>query len=294
MDSSNPKISFIPKGSLVREESFLERRRPQSAIGLLAGIVFILSVASFVGLYYYNSKLNLIVADKKSEIDEVIKKLKNAPEVVEARIFRARVDLANDLLSSHKLVSPVFVFLADNTTESVLYDKFSLKNDSSGAVLELGGEAENYASLAFQSDVLRGKTDELLEFSINNMALTKLGSVSFNATLVFKPDFLLYTKNISKNAVEKTEDTVRSPGSASSVGLTSFEEETAPATMPEAITLPDDALDVATSRDIESEVVGGSLSGGWTQVSQEVATTTQTDIKEESVLRKLWQKFKFW
>lgn len=291
MDGSNPKVSFIPKGSLVREESFLERRRPQSAIGLLAGIVFVLVVSSFVGLYYYNNKLNTIILDKKSEIDKTKQEFSSVPEVAEARVFRARVDLANELLNSHKIVSPVFVFLAKNTTESVLYDKFSLKNDSSGAVLDLGGEAQNYDSLAFQADVLRGKTDELQKFTIDNIALTKFGNVTFNLSLVFKPDFLLYTKNIGNKDAPKTQgnepatEAVPSPVLPVSDG----EEASIPASEDIAST------DVVVPSDTPSEAVTDSLSGDWTAVSRDVATTTTSSAtKDESMLRKLWSKFKFW
>lgn len=290
MDGSNPKVSFIPKGSLVREESFLERRRPQSAIGLLAGIVFVLVVSSFVGLYYYNNKLNLVIVEKTAEINEAKQKFKDVPEVAEARVFRARVDLANELLNSHKVVSPVFVFLADNTTESVLYDRFSFKNDSSGATLDLGGEAQNYASLAFQADVLRGKTDALQKFSIDNIALTKFGNVTFNLSLVFKPDFLLYTKNIGNKDAPKTQgnepatEAVPSPVLPVSDG----EEASIPASEDIAST------DVVVPSDTPSEAVTDSLSGDWTAVSRDVATTTSSVTKEESMLRKLWSKFKFW
>lgn len=282
--SNNPKVSFIPKGSLVREESFLERRRPRSAIGLLSGIVFVLVVSSFVGLYYYNNKLSSIVVGKTSQINETKQKLKDAPEVAEARVFRARVDLANDLLSKHKVVSPAFVFLADNTTESILYNKFSLKNDAVGAVLELDGEAESYSSLAFQADVFRGKTDELQKFSIDNITLTKFGSVSFSITLVFKPDFLLYTKNMSKSVATKTEDDEPAQESTTAIVSQVSKDDTSSVLIPENITVTNNA----TTSEIDS------LSGGWTAVSQEVTTSTSIVTEEKSILGKLWFKFKFW
>lgn len=291
MDGSNPKVSFIPKGSLVREESFLERRRPQSAIGLLAGIVFVLTVSSFVGLYYYNNKLNLVIVEKTTEIDEAKKKFKDVPEVAEARVFRARVDLANELLNAHRVVSPVFVFLANNTTESVLYDKFSFKSDSSGITLDLGGEAQNYASLAFQADVLRGKTDELQNFSIDNIALTKFGSITFNLKMVFKPDFLLYTKNVSGNDSAKMKEGEIATEPTPTVTLPVIEMETVSVPTSETIV----PQNVAVPSDIPSVAVTDSLSDEWTTASQEVATaTTSIATKEESMLRKLWSKFKFW
>ena len=293
MDGSNPKVSFIPKGSLVREESFLERRRPQSAIGLLAGIVFVLIVSSFVGLYYYNNKLNSIVVDKTSEIDEAKQKFKDVPEVAEARVFRARVDLANELLNSHKVVSPVFVFLADNTTESVLYDKFSLKNDSSGAVLDLGGEAQNYASLAFQTDVLRSKTEELQKFSISNIALTKFGNVTFSLTLVFKPDFLLYTKNVGNKNTAKPEEEAFVPEAAQSTATNEPAQSVVDTTTETPVIPTNGATEEADSLPLSET---SALPDDWTVSSQNgVATTAvSSDVDGESMLRKIWLRFKFW
>ena len=75
MDSTNPKVSFIPKGSLVREESFLERRRPQSAIGFIAAFAFVLAVGSYAGLFYYNNALVIVVAEKRTEIKTAQKRI---------------------------------------------------------------------------------------------------------------------------------------------------------------------------------------------------------------------------
>ncbi|HAS84946.1 MAG TPA: hypothetical protein DCS23_02660 [Candidatus Yonathbacteria bacterium] len=289
MDGSNPKVSFIPKGSLVREESFLERRRPQSAIGLLSGIVFVLIVSSFVGLYYYNNKLNLVIVEKTMEIDEAKQKFKDVPEVAEARVFRARVDLANDLLNAHRVVSPVFAFLSDNTTESILYDKFSFKSDSSGATLDIGGEAQNYASLAFQADVLRGKTDELLEFSIDNISLTKFGSITFNLALVFKPDFLLYTKNVGGSSDTESQARESATDSTPAIIPPVSEEETVSVSIPEVVA----DTNVADSESVPQTTVTDSLSGDWT-TEQPSGVTSTPDTSEPSMLRKLWLRLKFW
>lgn len=287
MDGTNTKVSFIPKGSLVREEPFLERRRPQSAIGLLAGVAFVLAVGSFVGLYYYNNKLNTVILEKTEEINRIRQEFKDVPEVAQARVFRARADLARELLNSHKVVSPVFVFLSDNTTESVLYNNFAFKNVPSGATLELSGEAQNYASLAFQADVFSGRTKELSKFSVDNIALTKFGTVTFSIAMVFKPDYLLYTKNIGDYDVTMTnnEEIVETP--------TSDEGTVAP--VAPAVIVPQDAT-VATSS--LSLTPNGSLPSDWTSApagGEATATSTTTgNIEGASALRKLWLRFKFW
>lgn len=209
MDGSSSKVSFIPKGSLIREESFLERRRPRSVIGFIAVSVFVLSVSAYIVLYYYNSSLTQVIVDKTTEIRKLQKEFNDAPEVGEAKVFRARTDLARELLDSHTVVSPVFSFISKNTVGSILYEKFSFRLAQEGPTLELSGEAPSYSSLAYQTDVFRKQTKELSSFSVKDIALTKFGSVTFTFALVFNPNYLSYVKNASgANASVKKIDTI--------------------------------------------------------------------------------------
>ncbi len=288
MDGSNPKVSFIPKGSLVREESFLERRRPRSAIGFIAGVVFVLVTGAFAGLYYFNDKLNQHVAEKTDEINKAQQEFKNAPEVGEARVFRARADLARELLNAHTITSPIFKFLSKNTTENILYDKFSFKKGAEGGVVELSGEALTYASLAYQADVLRDKK-EISNFSISNITLTKFGTISFSITMVFAPEYLLYTKNISSTGSNKAQGDA--PADASVSTVTSPDLKTEDMTSLTAV--------VATSTLVEeqaSPLPSGNIGSDF-QMAPLDAATTSVDVKEtgtQAVLKSLWLKFKFW
>lgn len=192
MDGSNSKISFIPKGPLTREESFLERKRPRSAIGFLAAFVFLASVGSYVGLYFYDASLVKKITDKNKDIQDVKNRFSKSPEVVQAKVFRARADLAKELLAQHIAVSTIFTFLSENTLESVVYEKFSFVRGADGLHLVLVGEAPTYASLAYQADRLREKTKELAGFSLENVALTPFGNVTFTLKMTFVPSYLSY------------------------------------------------------------------------------------------------------
>ncbi len=196
MENNNPKISFIPKNSLIREESFFERPRQKSAIGILALIAAFLSAISYSGLYYYDASLVKQIETKTIEIKNVQKEFGSAPEVAKARAFRSRVLLAQEILDTHILVSPVLIFLSDNTLTNIFYDKFSFSRDSKGIVLELSGQSPTYAALAYQAGVFRAKTKELVGFSVRDVTLTKFSTVSFVITMNFNPAFLSYTKNI--------------------------------------------------------------------------------------------------
>jgi len=277
MDSSTPKISFIPKGSLVREDPFLERRRPRSIIGFFSVLLFILSVTTYAGLYYYNNSLNRIILEKRLAIEKVQEKFNNTPEVSEAKIFRARADVANEILKKHAVVSAVVSFLEKNTTESIMYDKFSFKNDNGQGVLEVSGEAPTYGALSYQADFLRKKGEDLSKFSLNNFSLTPMGSVSFTFSMTFNPGYLLYENNLKgpQLPLENTgEDITSFLDDLESIGgdLTSLEELN---------------VDEATTSSMFTED---------NITNNDIATSSQKISQSEkpSKLRSLWEKFKFW
>lgn len=197
MDEKSPKISFIPKGSLVREESFLERPRPRSAIGALAIFMFAAALLGYVGLYLYNNYLENQIATKLGEVQKADEIFKRSPQVEKANNFRFRADIVRQLLNSHVSVSPILKFLSDNTLSSIMYSDFSYGKDAKGVIaVKLSGEAPTYSALAYQREVFRGKT-ELSSFDITEVGLSSFGTVSFKLTLIFTPSYLSYIRNIT-------------------------------------------------------------------------------------------------
>lgn len=277
MDSTTPKISFIPKGSLVHDDPFLERQRPKSIIGFFAVFLFISVVSAYSGLYYYNNSLNRLIIEKTAAIKIVQEDFNNATPVSEAKIFRARADLASELLKKHTAVSPIIAFLEKNTMESIMYDKFSYKNDGGVGSIELSGEAPTYGSLSYQTDFLRKKSNELSKFSLSSFSLTPTGSINFAFAMTFNPGYLLYENNLKSIATPPAtpsdslgEDIVGSP-----IDTEGILDELS---LIDAI--PDD---VATTTDI-AEVV----------TNEKTVNNAVPQKDKPSVLRSLWEKFKFW
>ncbi|MGB2580342.1 MAG: hypothetical protein WBC83_01475 [Minisyncoccia bacterium] len=305
MDSNNSKISFIPKESLVREESFLERRRPRSAMIFIASFIFISSVVAYAGLLYYNNSLNQTIANRITEIENLQKEFTNAPEVREARVFIARANLARELLSSHIVVSPIFEFLSNNTVGTILYDKFSFDNGEEGATVDLSGEAPNYASLAYQADVFKKQTKALSSFTVNEVTLTEFGTVSFSFTIIFKPDFLSYLKNsvsIDYEATPKVDVHISTLPTADTASLLinnipaptvpTVNVDTASMSVPTDIptgiqqpNVPEDSVAILNS--VPATGTPTTLAEGTQKDTPEVA-------KKQSFLSTLWERFKFW
>lgn len=285
MDSTTPKVSFIPKGSLVRETAFLERRRPRSAVGFIAGLAFVASVGSYAGLYFYNDSLEKKVVAKTDEINLIQKKFSDAPQIGKAQVFRARTKIASELLDSHTLVSPVFTFLSDYTLGSILYEKFSFTRGADGATVELLGEAPSYAALAYQGDVLRKRTKELSKFDINNVSLTNFGTVSFVLSLTFVPTHLAYADSlgVSDNSSLQDDMTIvpEQGGDTPVISGVIFEDLSSGSGMDSSM---------ASGTEMVTEIVEEG-----TTVDQEAKVTTATPPSEkQSILKSLWSRFKFW
>jgi len=317
-----PKVSFIPKAPLAYKQSFMASRRPRSVSGILAIIAFVASIGAYAGLYFYESSLSTNIEAKNTEIKAAQSKLSRAPEIGEAKVFRARAELANELLSSHVVVSPIFEFLEQNTLTSVFYKDFNFKHSTDGWTLVLAGEAPGYSSVAYQMEVLRrNNTNKFIDFLIGDVMLTNTGTVTFNLTMTFSQNQLsylnLYKKVPSVSTSAPSGVATTSPSVATSTPLVlpvtpapqkgaavapSTEVPSVPSTLfftpslsepaaPGTTTLGTPSASTTTPQGATSTP---SSVGGWT-----VATTTEAQapvaVTEPSPQSTSWWSwFKFW
>ena len=304
MVSNPPKVSFIPKSPLAQEESFLMRRRPRSITAYLAIVMFTASVGSYGGFYFYEGTLSSDVAKTAESIASAQREFLQSPVINEAKVFKARADLARELINQHIVISPVFSFLSGSTLGSILYDSFAFKRDKGNWALSLTGESPSYASLAYQADVLRKKSKdgEFVNFSMSNIALTKSGTVTFALSVNFAPNQLLYT---SKN-VAPTESIPVGEISAPIVvpDITTILPKKGP-TLPSAtsttLKLPSQAPIGVTATVTPALATSTSLitsDSGWT-VSPVAATSTPSKVVKPAAVpapakSSFWSWFKFW
>lgn len=198
MNSDAPKISFIPKSPLAQTEPFLVRSRPRSLISIVAFLVFFVSVGSYVGISLYSNSLTKKIEGLTTQIQEMQKSF-DQQEIKQARIFHARAKLVQELLDMHIAPTPIFDFLEENTVRSVFYNDLAFKKGEGGQLtVELKGEAPSYASLAYQADVLRQRKSELSSFTVDDVTLTKMGSIEFVFKIAFTPEYLLYIKQFTE------------------------------------------------------------------------------------------------
>ncbi|KKU81646.1 MAG: hypothetical protein UY07_C0012G0005 [Parcubacteria group bacterium GW2011_GWA1_47_8] len=195
MNNDTTKISFIPQSPLVKKAGALAgQKRPVSILMVLAILAFILSAGSYGALYVYKASLISKIKQNTEKITQARDTLQNSPVIAQAKVFRERAMLGKALLDAHIVVSPIFTFLEDDTLQTVMYSQLTFTNKAGELKVAIKGEAPGYASLAYQSDVLKEEKSTLKDFVIKDVTLMPSGSVGFTLEGVFHPASLLYTE----------------------------------------------------------------------------------------------------
>ncbi len=296
MDEKSPQISFIPKGSLVREESFLERPRPRNFIGVLGIATTLIVVAGFAGLYFFNSYLETQIITKLDKVKSAQDAFKGSTQVEKANNFYFRAGLVQEILASHVSVTPVLTFLANNTLESVMYSDFSFTKDSSGAnTVKLVGEAPNYSSLGYQKQIFSEKKDELISSRVTDVTLTQYGTVSFKLYLVFRPDYISYLKNTNTVVITPPSSPSMATTSATSTFPSTTEKRGGTLSLPPLITNASSSTDaIATT----SQPAVTSTNNSAASEPEAGQSTQEVPVAVPAPQKSFWNDFiswfKFW
>ncbi len=315
MNSNPTKISFIPKSSLAEQKSFMGRGRPKSIVGFLAIFVFIISVGSYVVFYFSEKSTLLNINTKIVAIKKIQEDLAKAPEINEAKLFRVRYDLAQELLNHHNVFSRVLSFVSKNSLTSAFYSDLSFKRENDNWSLVLDGEVPSYSSLAYQSDVFRKKNnDEFLDFSISNVTLTKGGTITYTLTVLFSQEELSYTKKqegtkINTWSVSNQDETSTSTSTLTST-LTSTSTPKKPAlpsftpfsTLPPSTSQVPQVLNINIATGtigVSEQSTATSSSSGWNVTATTAKPSAQKPVATkvatpQSGLSVFLSWFKFW
>ena len=95
------------------------------------------------------------------------------------------IEAAKAIVGEHRVVSPIFTLLEENTLPQVYFQKFS-KNKNS---VSLEGETQNYLEIVKQ--VLIFKTNPLVqEIAFSKLAKGGKDKISFALEIILKPEIL--------------------------------------------------------------------------------------------------------
>ena len=155
----NFQTSFIPKKPLT--EPVVVESPGIGIFGFVGILVFVVTSALAGGLYFYDKNLAQELADKQTQLNNA-KNTLESPLIGQAKILGRRITDANQILSNHIIITPIFQALQLNTLKSVQFKSFSYSTptDAKGKInVEMTGVARNYAAIALESDQLAKNKD---------------------------------------------------------------------------------------------------------------------------------------
>jgi hypothetical protein len=199
------QTSFIPKKPVA-----MTGESRSGGIGLLTLVSIVIFLASLgIAGYVYLQKGILIqsIANAQQTIEKNKGGLVSDSNTVESLVqLNSRINVANDLLSKHVAVSPIFNFLQQATLKSVRFKTFSFSSagtnvDGSNKVsVQMSGVARDWETIASQADEF-GKIDYKNIIStpkVSNLSLNIDGTVSFTFNAFVSPSFLVYGSNTNQ------------------------------------------------------------------------------------------------
>ena len=117
-------------------------------------------------------------------------------KILQLQDLDKRINAANEVLSNHIAVSPIFSALQAVTMKTVGYTKFGYTFDgskNSKIAVSMSGIAVGYASIAQQADLL-AQNKYLIDPVFSNLSLDDKGNVTFDLNFSVDPNLVDYKK----------------------------------------------------------------------------------------------------
>ncbi len=203
---TNFQTSFIPKKPLAEERVVAPRHT--SLFSFIATLIFFGALAGAGAMYFYEASLQKSVVDEQKSLDAA-RNVFEPSTITEFKNLDRRLTDANQLLSQHVAVSPIFAALQANTLKSIQFTKFTYTTESDPAApvtVHMSGKARDYASIALESDQLA--TNKNIHNSIfSNLVLDpNTGLVGFDLVFTVDPDLVRFTSHLEDYASQQGTD----------------------------------------------------------------------------------------
>lgn len=187
------QTSFVPKKTIVEREPVRVKSSLSGVVNVVALVIFIASILTAGGAYFYRSSLE----DKVAQYKVSLERARNAFEpalITELQVLDKRMKAATEILQNHIAVSPIFELLGEITLPTVRYSDFSYEYNQENPNLvdiQMSGEAKGYNYIALQADLFG--SDKFIKNPIfSDFALDQQGNVDFTLTFSVDKSLVLY------------------------------------------------------------------------------------------------------
>lgn len=195
------QTSFIPKKPIVEGDAPRRESRPIGFFTIFSIFIFFITIVVGGGIYFYEKtlqeKLVELTANQK-KADERFESSKKK----ELQLIDHRINVANQVLSKHIAVSPVFNALSKVTMREVRFTKFSYElgtDKNSNIKVKLTGETKKYVDVALQADLF-SQEKNFIDPVFSNMIPNEKGDIAFDVEFYVDPSFVDY-KTVLKSGV---------------------------------------------------------------------------------------------
>jgi hypothetical protein len=183
------QTSFIPKKPVLNSTG--SASKTINLFTLIGTLLFIMTVALAVGVYFYNSFVIKQIVESKKTL-ELAKDAFN-PDLINKIVgLNKKIEASRGLLSGHLAMSYYFDTIGRLTLKNVRFRDFAFEFLSKDKVtLSMKGQAQSFESVALQSDALNAEKT-LKDAVISSFALNSDGTVSFDVTASIVPTSVIY------------------------------------------------------------------------------------------------------
>jgi hypothetical protein len=187
----NFQTSFIPKKPIVNET--VSAPRP---IGLLTIISLFILFTVFLtsgGLFFYKGIMARNITKMQNDLKLAEQRFEPA-KIKDLQVLDKRLRTANQILSKHVAITPIFKSLQEITMKSVRYTKFGYDfgTGKDGKInVKMSGVTLGYSFLALQSDLF-AQNKNFIDPVFSNLALNETGNVTFDLDFAVDPSFVDY------------------------------------------------------------------------------------------------------
>ncbi len=185
------QTSFIPKKPMTKEH--VASSRPIGFLTIIAIFVLFTILLVSGGLFFYKGILTKKIASMENDLTLARNRFEPA-KIAELQALDKRIQAANEILSKHVVISPIFEALQAVTMKTVRYTKFSYDFASKPGEkvnIKMSGAAVGYSFLALQSD-LYTKNKTFIDPVFSNLAPDATGNIVFDLDFLVDPSFVDY------------------------------------------------------------------------------------------------------
>lgn len=196
--------SFIPKGLSTSSGADLltgrnYKGRKKSLLSFLALVIFIISVVLAVGIFGYKFYLIYHIDKMGADLDQARSTLQ--PEIIdELTRLNNRIISTKNLISEHRVVTPLFEFLEISTPRTVRFRDFNFSMTEGDIGLQMKGEAQGYVVLALQADIF-SRSEYFKDPIFSDLSLNDRGEVTFIFRTTIDASLISYERKIKNLGV---------------------------------------------------------------------------------------------